>query len=496
MRVGHGHGENWADAYADTNMDGCEENGIPYGVYYYSEATNEQEATLEANNLIERLKGRNPQLGVFVDVEATDAYQKAGIDPYKDGDKIVELADRMLSMIKKAGYVPGIYANTDYFDNVLYPASHFYSEIRWVARYYNYNSNPSDSNPIPEGDWDIWQYGSTGSVAGIDGNVDLDVKLTEPYDRDYNNIKTGISYRVHVQDYGDQAEVKNGASAGTTGESKRLEAIWINLSNSSFGGSVAYRTQIQNIGWEDGWKTDGQLSGTTGQSLRLEAIQIKLTGDVAEHYDIYYRVHAQNFGWLGWAENGEPAGTEGCAYRLEAIEIQLVDKGGAAPGSTENAFRHADVSYTVHVQNIGWQSNAFDGQEAGTTGRSLRLEGIRISIPEQEYSGSIQYRTHIQNTGWENDWKENGQMSGTIGQALRLEAIQIQLTGEMAEHYDIFYRCHAQNYGWLGWAKNGEPAGTAGYSYRLEAIEIQLIPKGGTVQGTVGNSFYEATQTD
>ena len=69
-------------------------------------------------------------------------------------------------------------------------------------------------------------------------------------------------------------------------------------------------------------------------------------------------------------------------------------------------------------------------------------------------------------------------MSGTSGQALRLEAIEIKLTGELANHYDIYYRVHAQKLGWLGWAKNGEKSGTAGFAYRLEGIIIELVPKG------------------
>ena len=55
--------------------------------------------------------------------------------------------------------------------------------------------------------------------------------------------------------------------------------------------------------------------------------------------------------------------------------------------------------------------------------------------------------------------------------------IKINLTGEMAEKYDIYYRVHAQNFGWLDWAKNGAASGTEGYSYRLEAIEIKLVKK-------------------
>ena len=69
-------------------------------------------------------------------------------------------------------------------------------------------------------------------------------------------------------------------------------------------------------------------------------------------------------------------------------------------------------------------------------------------------------------------------MSGTQGQALRLEGISIELYGEVAEYYDVYYRVHAQDIGWLSWAKNGEYAGTAGRSARLEGIQIVLVPKG------------------
>ena len=81
-------------------------------------------------------------------------------------------------------------------------------------------------------------------------------------------------------------------------------------------------------------------------------------------------------------------------------------------------------------------------------------------------------------------------MSGTEGKAYRLEAIEIKLIGEMAEHYDVYYRVHAENFGWLGWAKNGEQAGTAGYAYRLEGIEIKLLPKGDTPSESNIKPFY------
>ena len=83
-------------------------------------------------------------------------------------------------------------------------------------------------------------------------------------------------------------------------------------------------------------------------------------------------------------------------------------------------------------------------------------------------------------------------MSGTSGKSYRLEAIEIKLTGEIADHYDVYYRVHAENFGWLGWARNGEQSGTAGYAYRLEGIEIKLVKKGETLdEYGKGTIFWE-----
>lgn len=92
-------------------------------------------------------------------------------------------------------------------------------------------------------------------------------------------------------------------------------------------------------------------------------------------------------------------------------------------------------------------------------------------------SGGIAYTTHVQTYGWSQGWKYNGAASGTRGEGKRLEAIRIQLTGQLAQYYDVYYRVHAQTYGWLGWAKNGSIAGTSGLAKRLEAIQIVIIPK-------------------
>lgn len=296
------------------------------------------------------------------------------------------------------------------------------------------------------------------------------------------STKMSVSYKVHRQDYDWEKEwKKDGQTSGTVGESKRLEAIQIKLPD-GVSGSIEYRTHIQDIGWEKNWSKDGAKSGTEGQCKRLEAIQIKLTGEVEKNYDVYYSVHAENFGWLGWAKNGEEAGTAGYGYRLEAIKIQLVTKGDKAPepiGTIKEAMKARLVGYQTHVQDYGTQAYVYDGAMAGTEGECKRMESIRMKLPSSVNS-SIQYRSHVQDIGWEKNWASNGSLSGTTGQCKRLEAIQIKLSGDVAKNYDVYYRVHAQDYGWLAWAKNGESSGTEGYAKRLEAIEVRLVPKGTT----------------
>ena len=84
-----------------------------------------------------------------------------------------------------------------------------------------------------------------------------------------------MDYRTHVEDIGWQGYVSNGELSGTTGQSKRIEGININLS-SDMKGSIEYQTHVQDIGWQD-WVKNGKMAGTTGMAKRLEAIRIKFS---------------------------------------------------------------------------------------------------------------------------------------------------------------------------------------------------------------------------
>ncbi len=166
---------------------------------------------------------------------------------------------------------------------------------------------------------------------------------------------------------------------------------------------------------------------------------------------------------------------------------------GNYTGSATSHFSISEaprVEYRTHVQRKGWQRYVADGAMSGTSGKSLRLEGINIYLNRLPYSGGIQYRTHVQRIGWQG-WRKYGRMAGTSGKSLRLEAIEIKLYGEVEQYYDVYYRVHCQKFGWMGWAKNGQRSGSAGYSRRLEGIQIVLVKKGRPGPGPTLNGITQ-----
>ena len=182
------------------------------------------------------------------------------------------------------------------------------------------------------------------------------------------------------------------------------------------------------------------------------------------------------------ASTGQVEGLMQGASEETAPVMESASSEKAAEPAQEVQLHNPSVSYSAHVQNIGWQGAVAQGQQAGTTGQSLRLEAIQVNLNTDGADLGVQYRTHIQNIGWESGWHNRGEVSGTTGRSLRLEAIQMKLTGADADKYDLYVRVHAQNIGWMGWAKaSGDSvatAGTSGASYRLEAIEIKIVQAG------------------
>ena len=152
------------------------------------------------------------------------------------------------------------------------------------------------------------------------------------------------------------------------------------------------------------------------------------------------------------------------------------------------------ISYQAHCENIGWQNPVTEGV-AGTTGKSLRLEALRIHL-NHACNASLSFDVHLENDGWKFNLCEND-LLGTTGKCKRMEAIVIRSKGLIEQGYRIQYKVHIQNFEWLRncvlkgkeqimseegqqllpptWVNEGEMAGTTGRALRMEAIQIRLI---------------------
>ena len=161
---GYGSGALVEDAAFRANIQGATAAGLKVGVYFYSQAVNEEEAVEEASMVLSLCAGYGLPCGVYYDTE------KVGGDSGRaDGISAAErtaCAVAFCETIRNAGYTAGVYSYASWFYNGLNFAN--LSKYRiWIAQYkdsldfsYHYN---------------IWQYTSTGKVNGIPKAVDMNI---------------------------------------------------------------------------------------------------------------------------------------------------------------------------------------------------------------------------------------------------------------------------------------------------------------------------------
>ncbi len=483
LKVGPVYGK--PDSTFERNATECERLGIPYGVYYYSYARSVADANKEADRTLAWLGGHHPSLPVYYDLEDNYILQ----DPNFSKDKLAQIAQTFCNRMEAVGFKSGIYANLNWFNNYLNSPS-LSGYDHWVAQY-NWRCDYA-------GSYSFWQYSSSGNVPGVNGHCDMNYCFNGSF-LNVDDGKMHIQYEAHVSNLGWMSSKRDGSTAGTTGQSKAVEDLKVSILNPEEDGSVQIDAHVSGIGWQ-GWDTpSASEGGTTGQGRAVEAVRLRLTGSLANDYDVYYRVHASNIGWMAWAKDGEEAGTTGYGRSVEAVQVRLVRKGDAAPSSdganVDYAFKKKPMSltYRAHVSNVGWQGAVSDGATAGTTGRGLALEDLKLSLDSSDYSdgSAVQIDAHVSGIGWQGWDTPSASEGGTTGQGRAVEAVRLRLTGSLANDYDVYYRVHASNIGWMAWAKDGEEAGTTGMSCSLEAVQIKLIKKGASHPDTSGYSHLE-----
>ncbi|KHD38461.1 acetylglucosaminidase [Clostridium acetobutylicum] len=305
----------------------------------------------------------------------------------------------------------------------------------------------------------------------------------------------GIQYSSHVQNIGWQQAFQDGDTSGTTGQDLRIEALKMNLLNSNVvpGATINYQVHVENIGWMSQVQ-EGAVAGTTGQGLRVEAIKINLAG--APNYHVAYQVHVQNVGWMDWVQDGAVAGTSGRGLRVEAIRIKIVKDGTTVQPTPQPAQPTGDinVNYQAQVQNIGWMNPTSNMDIAGTVGKGVNLEALKINSDNLPTGASISYQANVENKGWMSE-VQNGNIAGTVGQALAMRQIQIKLNN--ISGYHIQYQVHVANVGWMDWVQDGAITGDP--NQNIQAIRMRIVrdlsqavaPSVSIASPSAGSVFYD-----
>ena len=164
---GYGTGKIVEDAYARENLRGALHAGLEVGVYFFSQALNEEEVQEEIDFILDIIKDYEITMPVVFDWEyISDEARTADMDARTLTDLNIYFCETM----EEAGYTPMIYFNSYQAKNMM-----FLYELEdypfWLA-YYSYRMN----YPYRV---EMWQYTSTGRVPGIGGNVDINVMMLD-----------------------------------------------------------------------------------------------------------------------------------------------------------------------------------------------------------------------------------------------------------------------------------------------------------------------------
>ena len=160
---GYTEGEIQPDEYFVQNIEGARAAGLDVGVYFFSQALDEQEAIDEANYVLERIKPYSLSYPVIFDWEDIEA------DARTDGMDSVQLTKNAIAFcdtIEQAGYRAGVYFNQR-FGYEEFDLESLQDYVFWLAEY---NDTPSFSFHFQ-----IWQYCNDGRVDGIKTDVDLNL---------------------------------------------------------------------------------------------------------------------------------------------------------------------------------------------------------------------------------------------------------------------------------------------------------------------------------
>lgn len=172
-----GYGKNNIDKRFQPNAQACYNLNVPFLLYWFSYALNDEMARNEADFAIAQASKYWKRCPIAYDLEY-DSVRYARTQGVNIDKKLAtNMAIRFLARVKEKGYIPVIYTNRDYLkkyfdmDTITKKIGNVYV---WFA-VYGINNLPIKELEIT----DLWQYTSSGSIDGVNGRVDMNKVYTD-----------------------------------------------------------------------------------------------------------------------------------------------------------------------------------------------------------------------------------------------------------------------------------------------------------------------------
>lgn len=160
MRIGHYRDKLYIDEYYKANIANAKAAGLKVGVYFYSTANSAEQVRYHAQWIAKQLGGQKLDFPVAFDWESFTNYQKYGMSIYD----LNRLYDVFADEMSRQGYPSMLYSSKTYLDNFWEKQT---KRPVWLAHY----TMATDYS----GEYALWQMSCRGRIAGINGDVDLDI---------------------------------------------------------------------------------------------------------------------------------------------------------------------------------------------------------------------------------------------------------------------------------------------------------------------------------
>ena len=234
----------------------CKAAGLPFGVYFMSQAITEDEAREEADYAVWMAAALGATLPIFIDSEDGDGTAKVVRADGLSQDQRTAVVNAFCDQVQSHGLQAGVYASENWFKTKLH-----YDMLKgyliWAAKY-GVNDGTAHEHPALE-KVDVWQYSSRGSVPGVAGSVDvnecyLDMPSVAPVQQPevlpVTNTSVDAFYKVAVMDKatGEATwlpEVKNLQDYAGLNERKRIVGFMARASQ----GEVRVQAHVKGKGW-------------------------------------------------------------------------------------------------------------------------------------------------------------------------------------------------------------------------------------------------------